>query len=293
MKDAPPRRAIAAGCVEIGNLDKKPQGPLSNGVANTEVLCSRKSLFGNPFNLDKAKGLGKGKGEKGGGKGKGEKHKNDADPLAEGAVSRDDVCLAFEEFLDTVLLPSTDGCLTDIAENIARRRGLPPTVFGRDWRRDFGPLRCADFRAAFLALRDLVMIESRDGAPGVRLMCHCVPLRCHCESIAGRLTDPPALASGEVVSAAESSRAAASAVAPSCTASALTQPEKSFLKSCKVVRGIWMLEAQQGLAKNQLDKIAKKPEALNEVRALLQVLAADSDLRQKNQDVISAASGAA
>lgn len=87
--------------------------------------------------------------------------------------------------------------------------------------------------------------------------------------------------------------AAGSAAAPSRAASMLTQTDKNFLKFCKVVRDIWKLEAQQGLAKNQLDKIAKKLDALNEVRNLLKFLPADSNLRQNNQDVISAASGAA
>jgi len=70
---------------------------------------------------------------------------------------------------------------------------------------------------------------------------------------------------------------------------AWSQTEKNFLIACKVVRDIWKLESKPRLAKNQLDKIAKKPEALNHVLVMLDFLAADSDLRQRNGDVIEAA----
>lgn len=186
VKDAPPRGAKAVGCVEIGNLDEVAKAQLPNGVASIEVLCNRQSLFGNPFSLLKAQAPTQTKGET---------HDGDAGcSTVEGASSRDDVCLAFSDFLHTVLSPMAEGCLIDIAEAIACRRGLPPTVISREWRRDFGPLLCVAFRTAFHVLQDMAMTRRCDGEPGIRLMCHCVPLRCHCESIALRISNPPALA---------------------------------------------------------------------------------------------------
>jgi len=75
------------------------------------------------------------------------------------------------------------------------------------------------------------------------------------------------------------------------TAPMLTPSEKGFLKACKLVRDIWKLESQDGLAKNQVDKISKKPDALLDVRELLKLIPGDSDLRQKHRDVVIAASG--
>lgn len=191
VKHAPLCGAKAVGCVEIGNLGRVTKGQLPDGVAGIEVLCNRQSLFGNPFNLLKAEGPRRAKGKM---------HISDAVcPVAEGANSRDDVCRAFAEFLDTILLPTTNGRLAEIAEAIACRRGLSTTVIGREWRRDFGPRLCVDFRAAFLVLQDMARTRCRDGKPGIRLMCHCVPLPCHCESLAMRLAKPPASASEQAV----------------------------------------------------------------------------------------------
>lgn len=69
-----------------------------------------------------------------------------------------------------------------------------------------------------------------------------------------------------------------------------SQTEKNFLKACKLVREIQKLvESQTVLEKNQLDKIAKKPEALQEVCTMLDHIPEDSDLRQKNEDVVEVA----
>lgn len=80
-------------------------------------------------------------------------------------------------------------------------------------------------------------------------------------------------------------------------ASTLSQTEKNFLKHCKVVRDIWKLEDQklrgERLAATQEQKLSKKVAAMKVVRDMLEFLAEDSDLRQKNIDVVRASVDAA
>jgi inhibitor of KinA sporulation pathway (predicted exonuclease) len=72
-----------------------------------------------------------------------------------------------------------------------------------------------------------------------------------------------------------------------------SEHEKNFLKHVKVVRDILKLEEQQAsgqtLAQNQVLKLRRKSAALREVRKMLESIAMDSDLRQKNEDVIRSA----
>jgi len=69
-----------------------------------------------------------------------------------------------------------------------------------------------------------------------------------------------------------------------------SEHEKNFLKHVKVVRDILKLEEQQAsgqtLAQNQVQKLNRKSEVLREVRETLESIAMDSDLRQRNEDVI-------
>jgi len=72
-----------------------------------------------------------------------------------------------------------------------------------------------------------------------------------------------------------------------------SEHEKNFLKHVKVVRDILKLEEQQAsgqtLAQNQVQKLNRKSDVLREVRETLESIAMDSDLRQKNEDVIRSA----
>mmetsp|Transcript_24965 Transcript_24965/g.56521 ORF Transcript_24965/g.56521 Transcript_24965/m.56521 type:complete len:296 (-) Transcript_24965:109-996(-) len=162
--------------LEVGNLEKSTQQEaLPAGDADIEVLCNRQSVLGNPFNMMKAPK------SRASGTPPGPEHMNDS-------FLRDSVCDAFDAFCDEVLNPVTSGTLRDVAVHIAIKRALPESFIGEDWSRDFGCRRVEDFRAALDSIKDLV--EERRATSGgrpVRLVCHCVPLRCHCMSLAARL----------------------------------------------------------------------------------------------------------
>merc|ERR1712086_898402 len=85
--------------------------------------------------------------------------------------------------LDDVLAPETNGSLLNLAEGVVQRLGHPRGIVGKDWARDFGSRTCQGFRATYTTLSNLVV--DYDGR--VRLLCHCVPLRCHNQSLAKRL----------------------------------------------------------------------------------------------------------
>merc|ERR1712232_1444073 len=73
--------------------------------------------------------------------------------------------------------------------------------------------------------------------------------------------------------------------------------EKNFLKYCKIVRDIWKLEDQklrgERLQATQEQKLCKKAAALTDARLAMENLAEDSDLKEKNKDVVQAAMAAA
>eukprot|EP00931_Biecheleriopsis_adriatica_P057880 TRINITY_DN34372_c0_g1_i1.p1 TRINITY_DN34372_c0_g1~~TRINITY_DN34372_c0_g1_i1.p1 ORF type:complete len:297 (-),score=57.68 TRINITY_DN34372_c0_g1_i1:114-953(-) len=160
--------------VELGNLEAKSKGMLPPGHADLEVLCNRQSVLGNPFSMLRASGKG----------------------TADDDTTRDVVCDAFETFLQTVLLEQTAGDLASSAEATARDLGLPVEMVGKDWARDFGSTTCEDFREAFQLLQ---LLQQRHGV--IRLLCHCVPKRCHTQSLAARLPHAaiPSAAVGEGV----------------------------------------------------------------------------------------------
>lgn len=164
--------------IEIGNLEKVPHlqlEPLPRGSADVEVLCNRQTILGNPFNMaskdrrgpvqDRPKG-----------------------PRPKDESLRDPVCDAFDHFLEAVMRPEAGGALEPLAVQSASSVGLPRGVVGSDWVRDFGDRQVEEFRAALLAVEEL--LGERRGAAGqrgVRLLCHCVPARCHCMALAARL----------------------------------------------------------------------------------------------------------
>merc|ERR1711988_2024028 len=70
-----------------------------------------------------------------------------------------------------------------IAESTATRAKQSHLIIGKDWSQDFGSCSCEEFRSIFEAL--LALATKPNGK--IRLVCHCVPLRCHAQAIAERL----------------------------------------------------------------------------------------------------------
>lgn len=110
-----------------------------------EVLCDRRSLLGNPFDmLDKEFG----------------------------ESLRDSVCEAFDMYIEKVLkCDRADERPIGIVD-IVNACGLNEKNVSKEWRsrhRGPGPVLCA--------LDEIASLAQKRGA--VRLMCHCVPKRCH------------------------------------------------------------------------------------------------------------------
>merc|ERR1712039_482348 len=75
------------------------------------------------------------------------------------------------------------GSLHSLASTIAPNYGLDPRIhFSPDWCQLFGSQQAVDLKAAFDALVTLVRTYSERGEK-IRLLCHCVPRRCHCEDL--------------------------------------------------------------------------------------------------------------
>eukprot|EP00928_Gymnodinium_smaydae_P071570 TRINITY_DN5511_c0_g1_i1.p1 TRINITY_DN5511_c0_g1~~TRINITY_DN5511_c0_g1_i1.p1 ORF type:complete len:256 (+),score=18.22 TRINITY_DN5511_c0_g1_i1:87-854(+) len=152
--------------VEIGNLEKLHLAELPPGKASLEILCNRQTVFGNPFSMLCLK------------------HKKPSTlDDQEKEVHRQIVCDLFDRFLGIVLLPDTSGSLAEAAEATMQMCGFAEAIVGKEWLRDFGPIACGDFRSMYRALTELAVARPN----GIRLLCHCVPLRCHCMSLAARL----------------------------------------------------------------------------------------------------------
>lgn len=151
--------------VEIGNLEEETAGSLPDGSAELEVLCNRQTLFGNPFSMVPL--IGKGK----------------RPPRCSEDEARERVCEAFEKYLSSVLEPGADGSLSDLAELTVQDDEATADILDREWASNFGQRSCEEYRAAYEALVELVTSHPA----GVRLLCHCAPLRCHTQSIADRL----------------------------------------------------------------------------------------------------------
>merc|ERR1740117_1398685 len=79
----------------------------------------------------------------------------------------------------------------------------------------------------------------------------------------------------------------ATAVPPSPEPSTLSLAERNFLKQAKKVRAILKIQEMTGPREPlQEKKLAALPEALQELAEEEQKLSKDSDLREKNQDVL-------
>lgn len=153
---------MTAEGVEVGNLDEKKLAGKGKerpglGLAEVEVLCNRQSLLGNPFNLGKKVKL---------------------------EALRGPVLDAYADYLDEVLGGAE---AVDIPAVARRHRLTPEENCGKDWRAIYdassGP---AGVRKAIAELQGLA--SSMRGLHGaVRLLCHCAPLPCHTQILAGRL----------------------------------------------------------------------------------------------------------
>jgi hypothetical protein len=115
---------------------------------------------------------------------------------------RDAVCDAFREYLEVLLLSpekrgAYGGNLAALITVIAPKYGLDPVIHrSKDWYQDFGLVHAETFRTTFAALVALVKSAQGEGKP-VRLLCHCVPRRCHAADLAAQvelalLAPPPA-----------------------------------------------------------------------------------------------------
>jgi len=153
--------------LEVGNMDEKKlagkgmERP-SPGSAHTEILCDRKSILGNPFQLGKKVQL---------------------------ESMRTPVLAAYDEYLQAVL----SGTNPVAIEQIAERHGLDPKEnCAKDWRDIYDAGHGAvGVQSALAELRALVASElagrSRGRRFGLRLLCHCAPLPCHTQLLARRL----------------------------------------------------------------------------------------------------------
>mmetsp|Transcript_30315 Transcript_30315/g.55320 ORF Transcript_30315/g.55320 Transcript_30315/m.55320 type:complete len:425 (-) Transcript_30315:61-1335(-) len=165
----------AAVGMEISSLEIGKKGqPVPSGVrsrqAGLEVLCNRQSIFGNPFNMREDESV------------------------------RDDICDAYVEYIDQVAIPAAgasgsapskqhaeiaDSSLRSVVERIAAARRFPSTSLSKDWLRDFGSLDIPTFQASFEALTHLC--QQHNAVGGISLVCHCIPRRCHCMTLAERV----------------------------------------------------------------------------------------------------------
>merc|ERR1711862_71426 len=92
-------------------------------------------------------------------------------------------------FVDMVMEPGSSGTLSDTAGRVATTQGFSAAAGGmpsQDWASDFGPRSTDEFQAAVRAIEALVTQRCASGG-AVRLLCHCMPLRCHCTVLAERL----------------------------------------------------------------------------------------------------------
>jgi hypothetical protein len=177
-------------CMEIGTLGKRADSvTLPQGTAELEVLCNRQTILGNPFSMLRDSGYQTSKG-------------SSLDmaiglrkpPMVrepEDGQLRDRVCNMFDHFLGRALAQEGAVSLLEVAIETANNLGEPRGLIGKDWTQEFGARTCREFQDAYRSL-SAGMMKHRGR---IRLMCHCVPLRCHASSIAVRLLRSLPLAS--------------------------------------------------------------------------------------------------
>jgi len=141
--------------LELSNL-QRPE-VLPPGSASVEVLCSRQSILGNPFCMQRDGG--------------------------DEESARHMVCDAFEVFLQRALMPEMTCSLMDVAEATVSELGVPRHLIGKDWASKFGSTSCEEYHEAFADLKDLFLEHG-----GICFLCHCAPKRCHAQSVASHLS---------------------------------------------------------------------------------------------------------
>eukprot|EP00928_Gymnodinium_smaydae_P044502 TRINITY_DN29683_c0_g1_i1.p1 TRINITY_DN29683_c0_g1~~TRINITY_DN29683_c0_g1_i1.p1 ORF type:complete len:400 (-),score=54.86 TRINITY_DN29683_c0_g1_i1:137-1336(-) len=131
--------------LEVGNIDLRgpAREPLTEGSAIIEVLCDRRTPLGNPFN----------------------------------AQVINDECDAFHSFLQRVLIEQS--CSLDDMHAIAAEHRC--TLHEASLQR-YGQALPGAFREAVSELVKLCY-HNQSEEEGIRLLCHCVPDRCHLFSL--------------------------------------------------------------------------------------------------------------
>jgi len=168
----PVAEGLEISSLEIGKKGKPAPLDVTRPRASVEVLCNRQSLFGNPFNMREDESI------------------------------RDDICDAYVEYIDEVLISASlaqgssaatvlaktqaeERSLRSVVDRIAGNRRLPATSLSKDWLRDFGLVDIATFQASFEALVQFCLQQRSVG--GTSFVCHCIPRRCHCMTLAARV----------------------------------------------------------------------------------------------------------
>eukprot|EP00929_Paragymnodinium_shiwhaense_P002852 TRINITY_DN103167_c0_g1_i1.p1 TRINITY_DN103167_c0_g1~~TRINITY_DN103167_c0_g1_i1.p1 ORF type:complete len:505 (-),score=60.16 TRINITY_DN103167_c0_g1_i1:212-1726(-) len=147
-----------------GGLGKKDIECLQSSQATIDVCCNRMTALGNPFKM-------------------GEDGKNEQ--------LREAVCDAYDEYLEAVTKLEVDGSHDPvwIAREVAARRG--GLHMSTEWEDLVQSLGRSCVPKAVESLKGLVSSSAGAGVP-IRLMCHCVPKRCHAMALARKVCPPGA-----------------------------------------------------------------------------------------------------
>eukprot|EP00927_Polykrikos_kofoidii_P077173 TRINITY_DN74143_c0_g1_i1.p1 TRINITY_DN74143_c0_g1~~TRINITY_DN74143_c0_g1_i1.p1 ORF type:complete len:545 (+),score=68.61 TRINITY_DN74143_c0_g1_i1:50-1684(+) len=152
----------AGGALELGNLEHEgglsgklsaaELKRLSDGRADIEVLCNRTTLLGNPFKM----------------------------PREHAELARDNVCEAFKAYFKEVLRDWHDSDAVSTARSVGEKYKFS---VANDWERMVTRNGPNSVVTTFEALLRLVNAQRLVGQ-SIRLMCHCVPKRCHLTYVA-------------------------------------------------------------------------------------------------------------
>lgn len=146
--------------LEIGTAHiTRAGGGVDAMQAQIEVLCNRMTIFGNPFHL------------------------------REDESCRESVCNAHEVYLKhlrALTEKSQTQTLAELAKDVAEELGFDKFKFSKDWLVEFGSKAAAEWTSAFEALAAFAE-SKRSERVTIRLICHCVPKRCHTEALCSLL----------------------------------------------------------------------------------------------------------
>lgn len=156
------RGVNVAPFLEVGTAHITRDGGRVNAMqAKIEVLCNRMTIFGNPFHL------------------------------REDESCREGVCNAHEVYLKHLSALTEESqiqTLAELAKGVAEGLGFNQFKFSKDWLVEFGSKTAAEWKSAFEALAAFVE-SKRSERVTIRLICHCVPKKCHTEALCLLLHD--------------------------------------------------------------------------------------------------------